>query len=835
MQKHLLYINLFAITSALALSACADEVENAVTPDMPEVGEKTPIELSVGGVDAPDAEPLTRAVITDGTGKKLRAFSKQTRLFFAIVAEDGNGGKKYGFNYGTASAATADQKESNGDIKENTKSAITFPDNYLYWDDAYARESKVSVYSIAVANQVRGNVKLTPDESIAIGTESPGIALIQFSTTDPGAPTFKWQIGDSDGASAYKQDQNIFEWADLVFSNNIANYDTDNTDATKDKRLKFHTETGVMYHKFDQGELIYYHALTQFTIKIKCGDGFKGDGNDFKFTDGAGKACTTPNNSFGLNGFYGANGVFYIGKGEFDSMTESNIRNYTSIYKVSETHQKETAEDYYVLKAYVFPGTDMTGSKDDAFSFIIDGNKYDVSLANLYNAIKSGPTNVGKLGSSPSKVDASILDEITVGEGGKKLKAGYNYEFTFTVGKTKIKNITAQVVDWENVSADNINPSNARIKLQLEERGDNQTTNVAFYRAADNIKESDPIDDEHEAYDWKSGYTNLNATYPTSSDHWTTNYFWESSKDFYHFRAVMPNTKVVKTADSKDYFEISSSSCANANSYDAVAWGAPMLDVAKNDVSDASTLKWNYGPTKNGFDADDNDNVASGLPSGTTHQIYKAIGPTEDPVKLILFHMMSGVHFTIKTDESSSAKVQLYNPTGTKRTKVELVGYYPSGKVLLGSGLVNEDGSISSLETGDGKVPPYEVTCATTSVESYANQEYFFSAVPQGLSAVKLYITTPDNNQYIVDLYNVAIAIDSDNNDQISSNNIANPYTRITDESDKNKGKYRIDRWYPGFKYNYTFKLLKTGITDLQATIVAWENVEADEETVVIQ
>lgn len=810
MQKHLLYINLFAITSALALGACADEVENAITPDVPEVGEKTPIELSVGSADAPS----TRAVITDGTGKKLRAFSTQTRLFFAIVAEDGTGGKKYGFNYGTAAAATAEQKESNGDIKENTKSAITFHDNYLYWDDAYARDSKVSVYSIAVANQERGQVALTPTGSIIIGTEGSAKAIIPFATTSPGDPNFKWQIGDSDGASAFKQDKKIFEWADLVFSNNIANYDTDpsNPAPLKDKRLKFHTEEGDMYHKFDKGELIYYHALTQFTIKIKCGDGFKGDGTDFKFTDGAGNACTTPNNSFGLNGFYGANGVFYIGKGEFDSMTESNIRNYTSIYKVSETHQKETAGDYYVLKAYVFPGTDMTGSKDNAFSFIIDGNKYDVSLAALKTALETGSTG------GSANVLADILTD------SKYLKAGYNYEFTFSVGKSKIKNITAQIVDWENVTADNINPSNARIKLQLEERGNEQTSDVAFYRAADNIKESDPIDDEHAAYNWKSGYANLNATY--STDHWTTTYFWESNKDFYHFRALMPVPStdpqvLFVDAENGDYLKISSSSCSSANDYNKVAWGAPMLDDGNND--DKGSFKWHYGPTKNGFDAKDNGTVASGLPTGTQHQIYKAIGPTEDPVKLILFHMMCGVHFTIKTTGSADTntdKVVLFDGT-TKRTKVELVGYFKDGKVLLGSGLVNTDGSISTVEN------PYPIDFASAlDATKYVNQEYFFSAIPQVLTNVVLVITTPDNNQYKVKLWDSEHPITA----TVTNNNLAIPY-----EASSTSGKYKINRWYPGFKYNYSFTLAKTGITDLQATIVDWETVTADDETVTIK
>lgn len=796
---------LFFIVCA-AFAACTDEVSSTLSPD----NGKTPIVLSIGGLDTPQERATTRAVITDGVGKTLRAFTGQTRLFFAMVAEDGSGNKKFGFNYGTAAGVSSPAVDS--------KSAITFPDNYLYWDDAYARDSKVSVYSIAVANKERGNVALTPGGSIVIGTESPGKAIIPFTTTSPGEPTFKWQIGDSDGGSAYKQDQNIFEWADLVFSNNIVNY---TSSGGTDNRLKFHTDPsdGDMYHKFDQGELIYYHALTQFTIKIKCGDGFKGDGTDFKFTNTTGVACTTPNNSFGLNGFYGAEGVFRVGNGEFDAMTSSNLRNYTSIYKVNETHQKASSGEYYLMKAYVFPGTDMTGSKDDAFSFVIDGNKYDISSAMLYDAIKLGQTNVDKQGSSPSKVDASILDEITIGEGGKKLKAGYNYEFTFTVEKSKIKNITAQVVDWESINAEEQFPSNARITLNLEERGDalTSTDHFSFYRAAkDN---TGAINDDYTTYDWKTGYNTVGVTptyVSTPSAHWTTDWFWDSNLNYYHFRAlakdngstkvVAPNS-VVTDSDNGDYYALS-----HGETYTDILWGAPMKDVEPgNETSDAATLKWNYGPTINGFD---------GLDTKATdaHQIYKAIGPTRDAVKLILFHMMSNVTFNIKTTTGAD-KVDLGDGSVGNATTIRLEKIHTSGKLLMGNGLVlgttadvaNSNYTFTATPAPDG-----------SGIVTWSN----YGAIPQDLINVILVITTPDHNQYKVKLWDSEHPITA----TVTNNNIANPY-----EESSTAGKYKINRWYPGFKYTYSFTLAKTGITNMQATIVDWENVSADNETVKIQ
>ena len=58
---------------------------------------------------------------------------------------------------------------------------------------------------------------------------------------------------------------------------------------------------------------------------------------------------------------------------------------------------------------------------------------------------------------------------------------------------------------------------------------------------------------------------------------------------------------------------------------------------------------------------------------------------------------------------------------------------------------------------------------------------------------------------------------------------ITNPYTSA------GSGKYKINYWYPNYNYTYTFKLKKTGIETMSATLTNWGTVTADEETVVIQ
>lgn len=790
MNRHLYHI--LALISLLgALASCSGDVCLNDEPNFPSPDGKTPIELSVGGVDAPSTA-VTRAVVTDGTGKTLRAFTGQTRLFFAIVAEDGSGNKKYGFNYGTAAAVN--------NPAVNSKSAVTFPDNYLYWDDAYARDSKVSVYSIAVANKERGNVALTPGGSIVIGTESPGQAMIPFTTTSPGEPTFKWQIGVSDGGSAFKQDQTIFEWADLVFSNNIVNYTS--TGGT-DNRLKFHTDPrdGVMYHKFDQGELIYYHALTQFTIKIKCGDGFKGDGTDFKFTNTSGDACTIPNNSFALNGFYGANGVFRVGNGEFDAMTDSNLRNYTSIYKASEVHQKESVGEYYTLKAYVFPGTDMTGSKNDAFSFVIDGNRYDVSLATLLTALQNGTTGG----------NAVVLSEIL--EESKYLKAGYNYEFIFTVGKSKINNITATVADWETTTSEDIQPSNAYINISLK-RDEGTAVNSAdpevdLYRAADPTVYTGNNYNTWAQYSWATGYTasgakaalsqtSNNTVYNALDASSSTQWYWPDNNTFYHFRTI--NKGLTVTSGTNDVVSIYSGPINDTypNPYDAgyistafadgkfndYIWGAPF----KSEVASNTVYSSTYGFCNNAT-------AASG-------QIYKAIGATLDNILLIQHHMMSDIYVDVETTTGTDA-VDMSNTT------VKLVRYAKEAKIQMGDGLItghtNYDGA-GTLMTSD-------VHAAAGSIPAY---DFSYRVVPQSMTnssngagtTVGLEITTSDGNVYkVLDL----------------------GQQKITDTETK------ITEWIPGKKYYYKFVLSKTGITKISATVVDWVNIIAADDPVKIQ
>ena len=731
------------LLSLLVFVACSDDATTDIT-----MGDKTPIELSVGGMDDGAA---TRAVITDGSGKTLVVMPNGTGIRISMKSEynttfsgeswafQGARAIKYCTTWGTA------QTTSDG------KALINFGNNIRYWDDAHARSSMLSLWGLAVPGKATTDWKWMATSG---GTEV--VDNMPWGTTETPTQIY-WAVSDNQNRESMAKE-------DLCFSNNLANH------TSPDNRLKFNATT----RKFDTGNMIFYHALTQFTIKIKCGDGFKGDGSDFQFTN---LPIATADNSFALNGFYGK-GIFDVEEGEFQTLGEGNKLTISSIYLQSIPHQKKDQGDYYVLSAYVLPGTDLQStSVADAFSFTIDHNNYKISMQDLYNAISAH--NSGSIN--------TVLGE------GKKLLAGVNYVFTFTVEKTKISGMTAQIQKWEEVKANNITPSNARINLKLEERGTEVTSGVDFYRALD-LGNQD-ITDDYIGYNWSTGYTltgnKADATYDINQ--WkVSNWYWPDNTSFYHFRAVgdrsstspVPPTPQTD-ATYGDYFALTA-----GESYKDYTWGAPFLDDQDNEV--AGSFKWTYS-TQNGFDGT----------ASNQHQIYHGIGPTNSVIKILMFHMMSDVTIKIKTTTGKD-KVTLVD--GTNKTTAVLKNLHTSGKVLMGNGLVQTTGSAVDVT----------VNLEVSDVLSWNN----YGVIPQDLSNVVLEITTPDKNLYKVVMKDVISTSYTNSN----NSNIQNPYSA---------GK--INYWYPGFKYEYTFTLSKKKIENITATILDWETVTAGDDNVQIQ
>ena len=463
-----------------------------------------------------------------------------------------------------------------------------------------------------------------------------------------------------------------------------------------------------------------------------------------------------------------------------------HTRTFSSIY-LSNTNPNQSATPYYTLEALVFPGTDMSaGELTDMFSFEIDHNRYDISKEQLYNALSNGGAN--NL--------SEILDE-------GKLKPGYNYEFTFTVGKTKIKNITAKVADWETVEAANQFPSNAHVVLKLEDRGTDITENVNIYRSAEVTDKLIPSHDittvAGMGYKWAKKYEQPNV-FKHVTKKLDTTWYWPDNKTFYHFRAVAPTTATVvpepatpQTSEEECYVQLTAKENytdaeGTPHSYTDVRWGAPFFEKEPSDPT-SNTEKFDYGPVTNGFDGLDPDALGY---EADKHQIFHAIGATDYGINLIMFHAMSEVTINV-VSVAGDAQVAVDG------VKIQLQNIY-----TMGNGLV--------VGTGDKKNYDFQGSSST----------WTYGAIPQDLSGVLLDIKTTDGNHYKVDMGRVIST-------SVTNENLKNPYTGSALTG------YNIDRWYPGFKYVYTFKLSKAEVQLLKCTILEWEKVVAGDDNVQIQ
>ena len=234
------YINALFIV-LLTMTSCSQDEEGNVTYD----SEKTPILFTVGQTGV---SPLTRAVVSGG--EPARAFTKDTRLFLYMEAENSEKiKKKWGCNYGTAAGVA--------DAADGRKSAVAFNGNSLYWDDAFARDTKLTVYSLAMANSMAESMRTTSPDVTLSNTTSRTL----FTEADEDiSPTVSITLGKDN-----KQDVTSVSQQDLVFSNNVS-------ELSGHSRMKYNQGTKL----FDKGELVYNHALASMTFKLNAGKGFDG-------------------------------------------------------------------------------------------------------------------------------------------------------------------------------------------------------------------------------------------------------------------------------------------------------------------------------------------------------------------------------------------------------------------------------------------------------------------------------------------------------------------------------------------------------------------------------
>ena len=730
---------------------------------------KTPIELTVGIVG--ENASATKSVVTTDTpyGQSAAAFAAGTSLYMVMKSEKANTDAVYTRTIGYAQEAAATPANS---------TTVKFASAYgRFWEDSHSRDSQLSVYAACVPGYYLSGSKY--DGITANGTVDETTWTIGGSTTynnvwgaGYGAATIAWPLRS---ATVGRQNAAFITNQDLCFSNNVSKYTVSAVET--DNRVTFNADL----KKFGSGRLVFYHALTKVTFRIKKGEGFQ-VGDPFAFTNA--------NENIVLKGF-NTSGTFDIVDGEFKTSDPA-----IGTGDITELYNSGASGDYaYVLTCLMLPGTDLNNTEADKIYFTIDGNLYHLKKKDLMDAL------AGK------KLSDSSTDALTADH---KMRAGVHYIFDMTVGKKKMDSFTAAVVPWEDVEADETTPSNARIVLSFFDPASGEdvtadTPDIDLYRTANT---SSTINDNYESYDWKTGYAptanpmlNKAQLHETATDGLYSAeetvdpykaWYWPDNKTFYHFRMVMPKTDgewyVYEDGTNGDYITLAGHvySETPAESFKDVCWGAPFKPTDG---------KLTYSLTT-GFDNQ------GGEDPNYTHQIQKAIGPTEETINLVLFHMMSDVTIQLTTPQSGDAdydaRVNLAGAT------LGLSNIVSTGKVRMGNGLVVADGATATVNG---------------TVNASYNWRYGF--VPQALTSVVLTITTADHNLYLVNMEDVKATT-------VGNTVIANPYLQ-------SEGKYVINRWYPSYKYTYTFKLTKTDISLITATVADWETVIAGDDNVQIR
>lgn len=745
-----------------------------------------------------ETESARSLIAFNGEGEAMRGsfmrgvgFSNLTKVVMRIKAEDKSAANPASTARYTKAEATATANIPASGEGADEHSALVGAHSDLdyvtgqerFWDDAYGRNSSLTVWAFAVPE--KNDASLLPvwseDGWTAVDAASnPN----WFTDSDGENATVTWDVATEQTAASMQN-------KDLTYSNNISSNGLNGrythiyggsswSIAMGDGALQWIAqETGSTIGKFDQGHLIFKHALSKIEICLKEGTGFNTSSTtDFEWTKN--QEAATQNMT--LKNLH-TDGTFNISTGTW---TAANVHDITLMNETTVT--PIAPQTTRVLSAYVIPGANLMETADNVIEFEIDNAQYYVTGTQIANAIRAFYA-VG--GAHESDAHAAEYRNFSTIEQGK------HYIIHLTVGKKAIDRVTAAVVDWEEVNSSDMNALNTYPTFDLEDRGtalvNGDENEFKIYRTGKTASNY-ILDASDKDYTWATGYTTDGAaskTWDNANHVWKTNWNWPNNLTYYHFRAVGihngdATSNPVPVASTNDYFAIHSGKLTGS-SYQDYLWGAPFQPITGQLTYSLMT----------GF-----DNTQGGA-----HQISQAIGATESTIKLLLFHVTSQIVVNVTTTEDAD-QVKLQD--GATKTKVELLNFLPDGIVQMGDGKV----STSTLEHGRGDAE----------MGGGESNSFTFGVVPQELAwstpttgTIGMRITTPDGNQYLVNDISTLTAT-------VTANNLKNPYT----ETGSGTGKYTINRWYPNYKYTYNVRLKKKGIDHITAAVVDWETVTGD-------
>ena len=777
MKKYIIPLSIVAATFAASCSSdenLPQEIDNSM---------KTPIEFSM--------TDNTSSMNVGVSGVTRAGFSSNTDMVVKMVAENvevGNTSATATARKSTITKATAsDEKSVNKDGGTYTYSEVTFNhDNseQRYWDDAFGRNTQLSIFAVAVKDKT-GSSKLPSTTSTWTKDEN-------FSSTNIGW-TLNWEVTNTTAQTTTTIDDE-----DLVYSNNIQSngksgkreYDFTSSQykpvyELSDGRLAFQLkESGKADGpgKFNTGNLNFTHALSRITLKIKLAAEF---GNNASLDDKEVKVLNMP-----------YKGTLNVATGDFSSIEKKDEIVMAPISTTSESDIKG------IYMAQVLPGYKIAQNSNNMLQFkVYTGEMNNPTSQNIYYVTNN---------SVYSAIESNSAISSDKDENGITMSQGKHYILTITVGKTAIKDITATLVDWTTVTGEH-KQDNAYLTFTNSFASYTTSTNAEHF---DLYRLNDPsnnisTDDSHKAYNWGTGWSDDNKAtlkWDETNNKWTTNWFFEDNKSFYHFRTVGQvesgegesktyTTRTIHTdATSGDYFDIEAGK-TDGRYY----WGAPMVS--------GEELK--YSPTY-GYDYSDTD-----------HHLFYAIGATNSNIHITQLHMLSKIRVVLKTVDASHGGVNLQS--GGKNTTVKITNVFTKGKVNMGNGLVtagkNSNATQPTRQTDVKMTAPQPFFKNSSS--NLETNEFTYFIVPQtlveGQTYVGLEITTPDNNIYYV----------------------VKKLSEITATSVGNNGTQeqggKITWWYPNHSYLYTITLKKTGIEKITCTLVDWTEVTGSNQDVTIE
>ena len=797
MKKYLNYtLTALALVALMACSEDASSPSSGLAPD----GGKELIAFSQEG------SAMTRAAMTRS------GFDTSTKVVLRIKAEGATSSDiRYTQAVATASAQTTDDDACNtGYGLVGTHSHLTYAAGQeRYWDDAFGRDSKLTVYAVAVPNKSNIIADNILDQTSPT-TVSPGWYTIGTENTK-----IDWTVPATQVAATRLE-------KDLTYSNNIrtseevnkGRYHQTYNSATSNwvksmelGRMIWQPKTvtvGETTGKFDQGHLVFKHALSWITIVLKEGSGFDNTSNmDFQWT----------NKPAGISQSIALKGFSTSGKLDVSTGVWSDMVTNVDITQLDETTGTPANQTTRQLEAIVLPQTNLYSTTANV---IIDNAKYYVTGTQIAEAIRDFYKTGGD---HASDAHAAEYRNFTTMEEGK------HYFVSITVSKKGVSNVTAAILDWEAVNSSDATPDNVYCTFTFEDRSEKWDADDAakfnLYRAAKTA--SNYITGETTPnYAWETGYDITPATKSYESDHWkTTNWFWPNNLTYYHFRAAgtgtsaSDNPTITTDATNGDFFPITSGTI-DGGTYKDYVWGAPFKDIE-------SSAKLTY-TTATGF-----DNTGTG--ESPTHQISPALGATNSQINMLLFHMTSQIFVNVRTTTGSD-KVTLFDDKGTESTAddvittVEVLNFLPNGKVLMGTGAVSTTGT-SRTEAATFANGTYTAQYGETPAQVNG---YSYGIVPQALSwgtgasagTIGLRITTPDGNQYLVKDLSICTAT-------VITTNLVNPYTVQSGSS------WQITSWYPHYTYNYTVTLKQAGVANITAAVLSWEEVTGDLGTITLE